>query len=254
MSELQRAPRALSIIVPGYNEQQRLGTTVAGVLAAAEAALDQYEVIIVNDGSNDRTRQIADELAAGRSNMTVIHHQQNRGVGAAYWSGVQIARYPFVTLVPGDNAFQSECLPDFFSLVGKADMIISYRENVSARSPARRVLSIVFSTLLRVATRLPIRDGHSLYIWPVELARQVPVPQDYRYHMTTLAALVQRVGSYAEFPVQLTARPDASSRVLRPKVVIGSGWTMLKIIVRNRFGTRASTTVPRAVILAASKA
>ena len=119
--------------------------------------------------------------------------------------------------------------PDFFALVGRADVIVSYRKNVSARSTVRLGLDHLFDPI-GFATRLLIRDGHSLYIWPVDLARQIPVPDDYRYHMTTLAALLQRASTYAETPVQLTPNPDASSRVFRPRVVFGSGLTMLKII------------------------
>ena len=249
MSKLPSSPRALSIIVPAYNEAGRLQTTVDGVIAAASKVLDHYEVIVVNDGSSDDTAAIADGLAASRPQVAVIHHPVNRGVGAGYRSGLQAARYPSISLVPGDNAFQPGCLADFFALVGRADVIVSYRQNVSARSTARLGLSIIFSTLLRFATRLPIRDGHSLYIWPVDLARKIPVPDDYRYHMTTLVALLRMVPTYAETPVQLTPNPDASSRVFRPRVVIGSGLTMLKLIMKNRLGSGSSAPLPRAVNL-----
>jgi glycosyltransferase involved in cell wall biosynthesis len=241
--------RALSIIVPAFNEARRLQTTVDGVIAAASTALDHYEVIIVNDGSSDDTAAIADQLAASRPHVSAIHHPVNRGVGAAYRSGLAAARYTFINLVPGDNAFQPGCLADFFALVGRADLIVSYRQNVSARSTARLGLSIIFSTLLRFATRLPIRDGHSLYIWPVDLARKIPVPDDYRYHMTSLAALLQMVPTYAETPVQLTPNPDASSRVFRPRVVFGSGLTMLRLILKNRLGPGSRAPLPRAIDL-----
>jgi glycosyltransferase involved in cell wall biosynthesis len=254
LPNLPSSPRALTIIVPAYNEAQRLRTTVDGVIAAASTALDRYEVIIVNDGSSDDTAAIADGLAASRPHVSAIHHPVNRGVGAAYRSGLQAASYPFLSLVPGDNAFVPGCLADFFALVGRADVIISYRQNVSARSTVRLGLSIIFSTLLRFATRLPIRDGHSLYIWPVDLARQIPVPDDYRYHMTTLAALLHRVPTYAETPVQLTPNPDASSRVFRPRVVFGSGVTMMKIILKDRLGLGSSAPLPRAVKLDESRA
>jgi dolichol-phosphate mannosyltransferase len=254
VTKLPSSSRDLTIIVPAYNEALRLQTTVDAVIAAASTTLDDYEVIIVNDGSSDDTGKIADGLAASRPRVSAIHHPANRGVGAGYRSGLQAARYPFVSLVPGDNAFQPGCLADFFALVGRADVIISYRQNVSARSRARLGLSIIFSTLLRFATRLPIRDGHSLYIWPVDLARRVPVPDDYRYHMTTLAALLRMVGTYAETPVQLTPNPDASSRVFRPRVVFMSGLTMLKIIVKDRFGPSSSAPLPRAVNLDGTRA
>jgi dolichol-phosphate mannosyltransferase len=247
--KLPPSSRDLTIVVPAYNEAQRLQATVDGVIAAASTSLDHFEVIIVNDGSSDDTAGIADGLATSRPFVSAIHHPVNRGVGAAYRSGLMAARYPFLNLVPGDNAFQPGCLADFFALVGRADVIISYRQNVSARSTVRLGLSIVFSTLLRFATRLPIRDGHSLYIWPVDLARRIPVPDDYRYHMTTLAALLRMVATYAETPVQLTPNPDASSRVFRPRVVFGSGLTMLKIILKNRLRPGSSTPLPRAVSL-----
>src|SRR4051812_20859818 len=85
--------RALSIIVPAFNEAQRLQATVDGVIAAASMALDHYEVIIVNDGSADETAAIADKLAASRPFVSAIHHPVNRGVGAAYRSGLRAARY-----------------------------------------------------------------------------------------------------------------------------------------------------------------
>src|SRR5260221_10717028 len=100
MTQLPAAPRSLSIIVPAYNEAARLGTTVMGILAAAERVLDAFEVIIVNDGSEDDTPRIAGKLAASHANVSVINHLTNRGVGAAYWSALQVARYPFLTLVP----------------------------------------------------------------------------------------------------------------------------------------------------------
>ena len=98
--------RALTIIVPAYNEAQRLHATLDGVVAAASNALGRYEEIIVNDGSSDDTARIADGLAARWPHVSAIHHPVNRGVGAAYRSGLQAARYPFISLVPGDNAFQ----------------------------------------------------------------------------------------------------------------------------------------------------
>jgi dolichol-phosphate mannosyltransferase len=239
--------RTLTIVVPGFNEEERLARTVAGVLDAAQTRLDAFEIIIVNDGSRDGTGKIADELATRHPQISVIHHSTNHGVGAAYRNALMKAHYPFITLIPGDNAFESSCLPSVFSAVGQAEMIISYRENPNARTPIRRFLSVICTTMLRIATRLPLRDGHSLYVWPVDKARSIDVPLDYRYHLTTLCGLVPRVESYAEMPVQLTPRPDAFSRVLRPNVVFKLGWAVLRILVSNRMSGNAK--LPRRVDL-----
>src|SRR5438067_1322281 len=220
MPQLADVRGSLSIIVPAYNEETRLRTTVMGILAAA-SVLHAFEVIIVNDGSDDDTANIAAELAANHANVSVINHSTNRGVGAAYCSGLKIARYPFLTLVPGDNAFVSDCLPAFFSTAGRADMVISYRENPAVRTPIRRLLSVACTAMLWLATGVPLRDGHSLYIWSTEKARRIPVPPDYRYHLTALCALLAESSTYAQIPVRLMPKPDASSRVLRPAVVFG---------------------------------
>jgi glycosyltransferase involved in cell wall biosynthesis len=240
--------RSLTIIVPSYDEEGRLGTTVAGILAAAEQVLDSFEVIIVDDGSRDGTAKIADELAANHANISVIHHPTNRGVGAAYRSALQVARYPLLTLVPGDNAFESNCLPAFFATVGRADIVISYRANPEARTPIRRLLSITCTAMLRLATGVPLRDGHSLYIWSVEKARRVSVPDDYRYHLTTLCALLAESSTYAQIPVQLTPKPDASSRVLRPRIVFLKGWMMLRLVAANAFSAQRAR--PRQIAIA----
>jgi len=237
MPQLPDVHGSLSIIVPAYNEEARLRTTVTGILAAA-SVLDAFEVIIVNDGSDDDTANIAAELAADHVNVSVINHPTNRGVGAAYWSGLKVARYPFLTLVPGDKAFESDCLPAFFSTVGQADIVISYRDNPAVRTPIRRLLSIVCTGMLRLATGVPLRDGHSLFIWSIEKARRIPVPPDYRYHLTTLCALLAESSTYAQIPVRLMPKPDASSRVLRPEVVFQLGWMMLKFILTRKLGRR----------------
>jgi glycosyltransferase involved in cell wall biosynthesis len=244
---MSQPPRSLTIIVPAYNEAARLETTIAAVLKAAAASLDRYEIVIVDDGSTDATFAVATGLAALHPEITVLRHEVNQGVGAAYCTALNVARHPFLTLVPGDNAFEPACLPAFFSALGKAEIIISYRENPSARTLIRRTLSIICTSLLRLATGVPLRDGHSLYIWPVEKARRIRVPADYRYHLTTLCALLPQVSTYAEIPVRLTPKPDMFSRVLRPRVVLGLGVMMLRILARNRLGLRFRP--PRAVKL-----
>lgn len=212
--------RQLTIVIPAYCEQDRLILTATEVISAAHETLDDFEIIIINDGSTDNTREIANSLAAEYDCVSVIHFETNRGVGAAYRAGLDYARYDNISLVPGDHAFEKSGLHDMFANVGQADMIISYRANPLARSPLRRLLSRICTFQLRITTRCWLRDGHSLYVWPVKLARSIDTPNDYSYHLVTLVSLLQRVSSYAELPVTLTPKPDEYSRVLRLGVVV----------------------------------
>jgi glycosyltransferase involved in cell wall biosynthesis len=225
--------KRLTIIVPAYNEAARLATTVTEILHEAMRALDTFEVIIVNDGSSDATGTVADELAREHAAVKVIHQPINRGVGAAYYTALEQAAYDYLTLVPGDNAFHWSGLRTLFGAVGEADLIISYRANIEARTPLRRLLSRTCTCVMRHLTGCPIRDTHSMFVFPVAQARRLRPSSGYGYHMDALATLLQRVGSYREVPVVLNPKPDASSRVMRLRPLASLVWTVLGLYVRR---------------------
>ncbi len=228
-------PRGLTIAVPAYNEEERIAGVVEMLLRSAAEELQDFEIIVVNDGSRDRTAQIIDKLSEHHATVKAIHQPRNMGVGAAYAAALQAANFPNFTLVPGDDAFAQSGILDVFRHVGQADMIITYRANPRARSPVRRVLSIICTRLLRVATRCPLRDGHSMYVWPTSWAREVNVPTDYRYHLVSLTALLRRAETYGQIPVLLNPRPDESSGVMRLPVVWGLGMMMLRLLAVSIF-------------------
>ncbi len=225
--------KRLTIVVPAYNEEARLTITMQEILAEASRVLDAYEVIIVNDGSTDRTAQVADELARCHSVIRVIHQPTNRGVGAAYYAALRQARYEFLSLVPGDNAFHISGLRTLFSAVGQAELIVSYRCNIQVRTPLRRFLSVSCSRAVRLLTGCAIRDAHSMYVFPVAKAQALSDNNGYGYHMHALATLLQCVDSYLEVPVPLNPKPDASSRVMRIGPLVALASTMFGLYVRR---------------------
>ena len=164
--------------------------------------------------------------------MSVVHHATNLGVGAAYYSGLTRANYSHLTLVPGDHAFHVSGLKALFALVGKVEMVVTYRANPRARTPLRRLLSRLCTLGMRLVTGKPIRDAHSLYVFPVAQARQVPRNTGYGYHIETLSTLLRGGVPYTEVPVQLNPRPDSSSKVMRFGVLVRLIATMSRQFLR----------------------
>jgi len=224
--------RGLTVIVPAWNEARRLAATVEEIVVAAEHRLGNYEIIIVNDGSTDGTSGVAAALAARHNCISVVHHPTNRGVGAAYYTGLTHARYPYLTLVPGDHAFHISGLATVFALVGSTEMVVTYRANPRARTPLRRLLSRCCTIGMRLVTGQPIRDAHSLYVFPVAQARQVRRNSGYGYHIETLSTLLRGNIPYLEVPVALNPRPDSSSKVMRFGVLARLMATMARQFVR----------------------
>jgi glycosyltransferase involved in cell wall biosynthesis len=225
--------RRLSIVVPAYNEEGALETTVHEIIAEADAGLDGYEIIIVDDGSRDQTGAVADRLARRYPTVSVIHQPANRGVGAAYAAGVARARHPYLTLVPGDNPFHRSGLRSLFAAVGSAELVVSYRSNMRTRPPIRRLLSACCTIAMHLVTGRPIRDAHSLYVFPTEAARRLAVSAGYAYHIEALSSLLRTCASYVEVPVRLNPGVDASSSVMRPRVIATLVWTMTRLLLRR---------------------
>lgn len=222
--------KKLTIVVPAYNEERSLEKTVSGVCSCAASFLDAFEVIIVDDGSSDRTGEIADTLAHRFSPaVKAVHFQQNRGVGAAYREGLRMARYPYLTLIPGDNAFDKSGIERVFSRVGTCNLIVSYRANPEARTTLRRWLSVLATLLMRGLTGRRIKDAHSLYVFPVELARKIDVPAGYSYHLESLCRLLFMAESYIEVPVELNPKRDQSSGVMKPRTLVTLAGAVLKL-------------------------
>jgi glycosyltransferase involved in cell wall biosynthesis len=221
----------LTIVVPAYNEAGRIADTIAGVTTVARELLEDYEVIVVNDGSRDGTGEVARAAATGDARVRVVDQPANRGVGAAFILGLHAAHQPYITLVPGDGAFSESALRNVFAAAGSAAMVVSYRENMEVRTPLRRMLSVLCTLLMRLATGKPVRDAHSMYVFPVVLARKIRVQAGYGYHIEMLGRLLTICGDYVEVPALLTPKPDASSGVMRPRVLWTLGTTMLRLML-----------------------
>jgi glycosyltransferase involved in cell wall biosynthesis len=240
--------RQLSIIVPAYNEEARLEHTVSDIVAEAVRELTDFEVLIINDGSTDNTGAVADRLARAHPCVTVISQPRNRGVGAAYYAGLSRCRYPHLTLIPGDHAFHRDGVRAVFAVVGSAELVVSYRANMRARPFLRRMLSVCCTSAMRLLTGCPIHDAHSMYVFPTEKARRILVNPGYGYHIEALSTLLQTCGSYVEVPVRLNPKTDASSGVMKPRVIAGLIATMARMYMRriaSRFGFAGKRSVPR---------
>jgi glycosyltransferase involved in cell wall biosynthesis len=120
---------SLSVVLPAYNEEQNAATAVEEVSSVAQHLDADYEIILVNDGSSDRTGEIGRELEGRIPNYRLVEHHPNRGYGGALKAGYDAAEKELVTFVPADNQFDFSEIDRFLAKIDGADIVCGYRAN-----------------------------------------------------------------------------------------------------------------------------
>jgi glycosyltransferase involved in cell wall biosynthesis len=118
---------SISAVLPAFNEEQVIAASVAAMVKTFEAIGADYEVIVVNDGSRDRTAEILTRLGQENPCVRMVSHERNQGYGAAVWTGFISATKDLVFLTDGDKQFDVDELSLLLPMMDGADMVIGYR-------------------------------------------------------------------------------------------------------------------------------
>jgi glycosyltransferase involved in cell wall biosynthesis len=148
---------SLSIVVPCFDEEPNVAAVVADAQRAAERWADWHEVVVVDDGSRDRTREIAQSIAALDPRVRVVGHARNRGYGAAVRTGIAASRSDWVLLTDGDMQFDLSELERFVPVGAAADLVAGYRIERADPLP-RRLAAHAWNRLMRRTFGVGIRD------------------------------------------------------------------------------------------------
>lgn len=118
---------AISVFFPAFNEEKNIKKTVSDAVKVLQKIARNWEVIVVNDGSQDKTGRIVESLIKKEPRISMITHTPNRGYGAALKSGLSNAQYPWIVFTDADGQFDFSEIDEFLANQDKADLIIGYR-------------------------------------------------------------------------------------------------------------------------------
>ncbi len=139
----------LSVFFPAYYDERNIDKVVnSAVTILEDLKLKDYEIIIIEDGSPDKTGEVADMLAKKYDKVRVIHHKKNMGYGATLKDGFLNAKLEYVFYTDGDNQFDLNEMKKFVCLIPYTDMVIGYRKK-KQYSTYRKVTSLVYNFMLR---------------------------------------------------------------------------------------------------------
>ena len=149
---------SLSIVFPAYNDAGTIASMVVSARRTARNLTNDYEIVVVDDGSRDGTGSILDELEALVPELRVLRHGENRGYGAALRSGFAAATKDLVFYTDGDAQFDPRELPRLLErLTPDVDYVSGYRKR-RADPPLRVLVGNPYHLMVRAAFGLSVRD------------------------------------------------------------------------------------------------
>jgi glycosyltransferase involved in cell wall biosynthesis len=149
--------KSLSVILPAFNEEANIRAVVEDAYRTVPKIAPIFEIIVVNDGSKDRTGEICDRLVEELSNVRVVHHPQNRGYGAALKSGIKLARHDLIFFTDADRQFDFKEVAALLEQADAYHIVAGYRAR-RQDPPHRLLFAWGWNILVRIVLGVRIRD------------------------------------------------------------------------------------------------
>lgn len=201
----------ITCCILAWNEVATLRVVVDELRLGIKALGISGDILIVDDGSTDGTSELADTLAAESSDVTVVHHGENRGLGAAYRTAFENGRGNFLTFYPADGQFSADLLTRFYPLIEQYDLVLG---NLPARTDSlkgrlltrsERVLYYaLFGSVPRLEGMLMIRRS---------ILASIPLRSVGRGHANVWELVIRAArGGYRYTGVPIDVRPRMAGR------------------------------------------
>ena len=214
-------PVSISIVLPAYNEEVVIATTVRRVFLALSRMVADFEILVVNDGSKDRTGAIVGAIAAQEPRVRLITHQVNQGAGAALVSGFMRASKAYTFYMDADGQFDINDLVRLLPYLGEYDGVFGYR--FDRQDPwMRKFNAWCWNKVVRFVFNLRVRDIDCAFkVFRTDYFRQVVLEARGALLLTEVVYKFARAGyNYTEVPVRHLPREGGNPTGAKPSVIL----------------------------------
>ncbi len=193
----------LSIVLPAYNEEANIDEAIRLAGEAASRFADEHEVIVVDDGSRDRTSERVGEAARSDPRVRLISLPENRGYGAAVKTGLQAARMPLVFFTDSDLQFDLGQIADLLAKIDEFPVVIGYRVDRQDHW-MRKLNAFGWSVLQRLFFGLQVRDIDCAFkLFRREVLESMPMRSDGAFLSAELLVRATAAGNrICQIPVR----------------------------------------------------
>jgi glycosyltransferase involved in cell wall biosynthesis len=210
---------SISFIVPALNEERNIAGAVRTCEEAADGIASEYEIILVDDGSQDGTGELMDDMARANPNVRVVHNPRNLGFGGAFKAGLAVVTMDYVVRVCGDDQVPVAGVRRILGEIGKADFVVPFIANPAEfRSYGRRFGSWGFTRLVNLLFGLRVPYYNHCVVFRRDAVQSIRIATDgFAYQAEALVKLLRAGYSFTPIGVNDIARIHGKSTALRPK-------------------------------------
>ena len=227
--------RKLSLVLPAHNEAENIEIVVARALEVLPRVVRDFEILVVNDGSHDGTGPIINRLAADHRQVHAVHHEVNRGYGAALTSGFRAASGDAIMFMDADRQFDISDINALLPYVPYYDIVAGYR--IERQDPLyRRLYGKLFGIAVWILFGLHLRDIDCAFkIYRADLLKTIELTSPGALINTEMLAYARRRGAkIAQVGVNHYPRYAGESSGGSPRVVFRAMGETIKLWLRLR--------------------
>ncbi len=248
MSPRTRLAPYLTVLMPAYNEEANLAVNVPLLIDKLSTLGVNFELLIVDDGSQDGTSRVAGDLVAqgkrvaGAGQIRVLQHAQNAGIGRALYTGFQGARGTYTIFVPADLAMDLDDIYKYLDATQEADVIVGLRSDRRGTPLARRLVSWINIALVRVLFRMPVHQFQYICMWPTRFLQEIAIEYPDSVFLQAEVLIKARDMGYRLAEVEVTYVPRTRGRPAgaRTRLVLKSAADLFCFWLRWLFRKRSA--------------
>jgi dolichol-phosphate mannosyltransferase len=212
-----------TVVVMAFNEVATLPAVIEEIHSVLTRFDHPCEIVIVDDGSDDGTERVADELAADLPEVRVVHHAENAGLGGVYRTGFAEARGHYLTFFPADGQFPATIAAEFRNAIVEADLVLGYLPSRSG-SPVGKLLSWIERLLYRMLLG-PLPRFQGIMMLRTSLLRATPLVSTGRGWGVVMEFIIR----VSRSPATVVSRPTT----IRPRAAGQSKVNNTRTILAN---------------------
>jgi len=201
-------------MVPAFNEEAYIRNTVESLIQSAKKHNVDLDVIIINDGSTDRTQDIITELVTEHAFIRCISHGKNLGIGVSLKSALKVGVGDKFLIVGGDGDLSEDGISTLFKHMNQAEITSIYYLNKEKRSRFRNILSIVYDLMYVLFFNIHIQYINAACVYPMDKLKQLDLKSTRFAIVAEVTVKLLRTGcTYHEYPSFMERGTDGSSAV-----------------------------------------